>query len=70
MEHSLVGTEQIPLAELTPEYVRERVERAAAELLGLALDPDAVRDFFARLQEQRSRDILPDRFRGIEQGKP
>ncbi len=63
----LVGTEQIPLAELTPAFVRERVERAACEVLGLALDPDAVRDFFARLPEQRSRDTGPERFRDIDQ---
>ena len=69
-EHRLIGTEQIPLAELTPEYVRERVERAAAELFGLALDPDAVRDFFAHLQEQRSRDIESGRLRDIDQGQP
>lgn len=68
-EHRLIGTEQIPLAELTPEFVRERVERAAAELFGLALDPDAVRDFFAHLQEQCSRDIEPTRFRDIDQRK-
>lgn len=68
-EHRLVGTEQIPLAELTPEFVRERVEHAASELLGLALDPDAVRDFFARFQAQRSRDTEPNRFRDIDQGK-
>ncbi len=68
-DHRLVGTEQIPLAELTPKFVQERVERAAAELLGVALDPDAVRDFFARLQEQRSRDAAPTRFRDIDQGE-
>ncbi len=64
-DHRLVGTEQIPLAELTAEFARERVERAACEVL--ALDPNAVRDFFARLQEQRSRDTGPDRFRDIDQ---
>ena len=68
-DHQLVGTEQIPLAELTPEFVRERVERAACEVIGLALDPDAVRDFFAHLQEQRSRDTEPGRFRDIDQGE-
>ena len=67
-DHRLVGTEQIPLAELTPEFMRERVERAACEVLGLALDPDAVPDFFIRLQEQRSRDAGPERFRDIDRG--
>ena len=67
-EHRLVGTGQIPLAELTPEFVRERVEQSACEVLGLALDPDAVHDFFTRLQEQRSRDTGPERFRDIDQG--
>ncbi len=68
-EHRLVGTEQIPLVELTAEFVRERVETAAAKVLGLALDPAAVRDFFTHLQEQRSRDTEPGRFRDIDQGQ-
>ncbi len=45
-ENRLIGTEQIPLAELTPEFVRERVETAAAEQIGRALDPETVREFF------------------------
>ena len=66
-EHRLVGTAQIPLAELTPEFVREQVERAAMETIGLARDPDAVRDFFEHLQKQRARDVEPGRLRDIDQ---
>ena len=47
----LVGTEQIPLAELTPEFVRERVEKASAEQFALALDPRAVSDSLERFPE-------------------
>ena len=44
-EKRIVGTEQIPLAELTPEFVRERIGQAAREQFSLSLDPEAVRDF-------------------------
>ena len=66
-EHRLVGTGQLPLAELTPEFVREQVEQAAAKTIGLALDPDAVRDFFEHLQKQRARDVEPGRLRDFDQ---
>ena len=56
-DHRLVGTEQIPLAELTPEFVRERVEKASAEQFGLALDPQAVSDFLERFPRPQMRDI-------------
>ena len=47
-DNRVVGSEPIPLAELTPELVRERVAAAVAATgprLALDLDPDAVRDF-------------------------
>ena len=56
-ENRLVGTEQIPLAELTPEFVRERVEKAAAEQFTLSLDPEAVRDFLERFPRPQMRDM-------------
>ena len=56
-ENRLVGTEQIPLSELTPEFVRERVEKAAAELFGLMLDPQAVSDFLDRFPRPQLRDM-------------
>ncbi len=56
-ENRLVGTEQIPLAELTPAFVRERVEKAAAEQLGLMLDPQAVSDFLERFPRPQLRDM-------------
>ena len=56
-ENRLVGTEQIPLAELTPEFVRERVGKAAAEQFSLALDPQAVSDFLERFPRPQLRDV-------------
>ena len=56
-ERRLVGTEQIPLAELTPEFVRARVEKASAEYFGLAFDPQAVSDFLERCPRPQMRDI-------------
>lgn len=58
--HALVGMEEIPLAELTPGYVRERVERAAVEPLRRALDPDALREIFGPPEKAAWRDIDPD----------
>lgn len=56
-ENRLVGTEQIPLAELTPEFIRQRVETAAAEQIGRALDPETVREFFERFPRPQWRDM-------------
>lgn len=61
-EHRLVGTEQIPLAELTPAFVRERVDAAmvtvvAATGVQLVLDPEAVRMFLERFPRPQMRDI-------------
>ena len=44
-EKRIVGTEQIPLAELTLESVRERVGQAATQQFALSLDPQAFSDF-------------------------
>ena len=56
-ERRIVGTEQIPLAELTPEFVRERVQQAAAQQFSLSLDPQAVRDFLERFPRPQWRDV-------------
>lgn len=56
-ENRLVGTGQIPLAELTPAFVRERVEKAAAEQFSLTLDPQAVSDFLERFPRPQLRDV-------------
>ena len=61
-ENRLVGTEQIPLAELTPEFVRERVDAAmdktvAATGVQLVLDPEAVRMFLEKFPRPQMRDI-------------
>lgn len=61
-ENRLVGTEQIPLAELTPAFVRERVDTAidkavAARGVELVLDPEAVRMFLEKFPRPQMRDI-------------
>lgn len=56
-ENRLVGTVQIPLAELTPGFVREKVASAAAEQFALSLDPQAVSDFLERFPRPQLRDM-------------
>ena len=56
-ENRLVGTEQIPLAEVTSEFVRQKVEAAAAKQFFLALDPQAVSDFLEPLPRPQLRDM-------------
>ncbi len=61
-ENRLVGTEQIPLAELTPEFVRDRVDAAmdkavAATGVQLVLDTEAVRMFLEKFPKPQMRDI-------------
>ena len=55
-ENRLVGTEQIPLAEVTPEFVREKVEKAAGEQFSRLLDPEAVAEFLAQFPRPQMRD--------------
>ena len=59
-DHALVGLEEIPLAELTPEFVRARVEVAVVKQLRLLLDPDAKREIFGPPEKAAWRDIDPD----------
>ena len=56
-ENRLVGTEQIPLAELTPEFVRQKVEAAAIEQFSRLLDPVAVAEFLERHPRPTLRDV-------------
>lgn len=56
-ENRLVGKENIHLPELTPEFVRARVEKAAAEYFSLSRDPEAVRNFLERFSEPQMRDV-------------
>ena len=56
-ERRIVGTEQIPLAELTPEFVREKVQQAAAQQFSLSLDPQAVSDFLEQFPRPQLRDV-------------
>lgn len=70
-DNRLVGSEPIPLSELTSEIVRKRVEAAvAAAGPELMLDPDAVRYFFEFAQKQRQRDLDPGRFRDVNFDAP
>ena len=56
-ERRIIGTEQIPLAELTPEFVRNRVQQAAAQQFNLSLDSQAVKDFLERFPRPQMRDM-------------
>ena len=56
-DNRFVGTEQIPLAELTPLYIRQRVQKAMAEQIRAAPDSQAVREFFERSPEPPWRDM-------------
>ena len=56
-DHRLVGTEQIPLAELTPAFVRERVEQAIGEQVRGMLDPAAVETFRRQLEKNARLDL-------------
>ena len=47
-ENRLVGTRSIPLAELTPEFVRAEVAEALGKQIEALLDPAALRDYFAK----------------------
>lgn len=50
-------TEYIPLAALTPEFVRERVKAALVELVGRAVETRYLKNLFERLPEPRWRDM-------------
>ena len=41
----LVGTRTIPFAELTPEFLRQEVQKAIAQQVVSLLDSDALRDY-------------------------
>ena len=68
-EKRLRGTEIIPLSELTPEFVRERVGNAAREWLVQAMDFDVVREMMQNLSlEKLSHHPLRD-MEGVSEGK-
>ncbi len=48
----LVGTEQIPLPELTAAFVRDRVEQAMARQVRGMLDPEAVALYVREMKKQ------------------
>ena len=59
-DNRFVSTEQIPLAELTPLYVRQRVQKAMAEQIRSALDPEAMREIFGAPERGLLRDFDQD----------
>ena len=61
-DHRLVGKRSIPLAELTPEFVREEVSKAFAEQVASMLEPEAVKDYLEHLAKQKLAEQRP-RFR-------
>ena len=44
-ENRLVGKQSIPFAELTPEFLRQEVQKRMAEQVASILDSDALRDY-------------------------
>lgn len=44
-DNRLVGNRTIPFAELTPEFLRQEVQKTIAEQVASFLDPDALRDY-------------------------
>ena len=46
IDNRLVGTRAIPFAELTPEFLREEVQKVMSEQVLSFLDSDAMRDYF------------------------
>ena len=68
LDNCLVSGKPIPLAKLTPELVRERVEAAVAvkgPRPAFDLDPDAARDFLDVARKQRQWDADPERCREV-----
>jgi len=45
IDNRLVGTRAIPFAELTPEFLRQEVQKVMAEQVASILDSDAMRDY-------------------------
>jgi hypothetical protein len=44
-DNRLIGTRSIPFAELTPEFLRQEVQKTMAEQVASILDSDALRDY-------------------------
>lgn len=44
-DNRLIGTRTIPFAELTPEFLRQEVQKVMAEQVVSLLDSDALRDY-------------------------
>jgi len=54
-DNRLVGTRTIPFAELTPEFLRQEVQKTMAEQVASFLDSDAMRDYIASAERKRHR---------------
>src|SRR5437867_9376549 len=44
-ENRLVGKKSVAFSELTPQFIKEEVSNALAEVVGLLLDPDVLKEF-------------------------
>lgn len=44
-DNRLIGTRTIPFAELTPEFLRQEVQKAMAQQVAALIDSDALRDY-------------------------
>lgn len=54
-DNRLVGKRTIPFAELTPEFLRQEVQKTMAEQVVSFLDCDAVRDYLDSAEGKRRR---------------
>lgn len=54
-DNRLVGTRTIPFAELTPEFLREEVQKVMSEQVAAYLDSDAMRDYLDSAERKRHR---------------
>ena len=51
-DNRLVGTRSIPFAKLTPEFLRQEVQRVMSEQMTTYLDSDAMSDYLSSLREK------------------
>ena len=54
-DNRLIGTRIIPFAELTPEFLRQEVQKTMAEQVASILDSDALRDYLDSAERKSRR---------------
>ena len=54
-ENRLVGKQTIPFAELTPEFLRQEVQKVMTEQVATFLDSEALRDYLDSAERKRRR---------------